>query len=95
MAPEVLVFSKVIWDTLPKDDQALIRKAAKDSVPVHAQALGRARGQVAADRRGRRRRRSSPLEDKQAFVDAMEPVYAKFADTPELQDLVKRIQATQ
>ncbi|KAA0676671.1 TRAP transporter substrate-binding protein, partial [Azospirillum brasilense] len=33
MAPEVLVFSKVTWDRLSKDDQAAIRKAAKDSVP--------------------------------------------------------------
>src|SRR5215204_2298095 len=33
MAPEVLVFSKPVWDRLPKEDQALIRKAAKDSVP--------------------------------------------------------------
>ena len=33
MAPEVLVFSKVVWDTLTPEDQALVRKAAKDSVP--------------------------------------------------------------
>ena len=33
MAPEVLVFSKMIWDTLTPEDQAMIRKAAKDSVP--------------------------------------------------------------
>ena len=53
MAPEVLVFSKVIWDTLTPEDQALIRKAAKDSVPVHARAVGQARGRLA-------RRRSRP-----------------------------------
>jgi tripartite ATP-independent transporter DctP family solute receptor len=34
MAPEVLVFSKKIWDTLPEEDRKLIRKASKDSVPV-------------------------------------------------------------
>ena len=33
MAPEVLVFSKVVWDTLTPEDQAMIRKAAKASVP--------------------------------------------------------------
>ena len=33
MAPEVLVFSKQVWDTLSKEEQALIRKAAKDTVP--------------------------------------------------------------
>ena len=33
------------------------------------------------------------LANKQEFIDAMKPVYAKFANTPKLQDLVKRIQA--
>ena len=33
MAPEVLVFSKKIWDTLTPEEQTLIRKAAKESVP--------------------------------------------------------------
>ena len=36
-----------------------------------------------------------PLEDRQAWVDAMQPVYAKFANTPELQSLVQKVQATQ
>ena len=36
-----------------------------------------------------------PLEDRQAWVDAMQPVYAKFASTPELQSLVQKVQATQ
>ena len=53
MAPEVLVFSKVIWDTLTPEDQAKIRKAAKDSVPYMREPLGRARG-------ASRRRRSRP-----------------------------------
>jgi tripartite ATP-independent transporter DctP family solute receptor len=35
MTPEVLVFSKKVWDTLSKEEQAAIRKAAKDSVPYY------------------------------------------------------------
>jgi TRAP-type C4-dicarboxylate transport system substrate-binding protein len=35
------------------------------------------------------------IADKKPFVDAMSQVYAKFADTPKLQDLVKRIRETQ
>jgi TRAP-type C4-dicarboxylate transport system substrate-binding protein len=31
--------------------------------------------------------------NKQPFIDAMKPVYAKFAPTKNLKDLVKRIQA--
>ena len=34
MVPEVLVFSKKVWDTLSKDEQALVRKTAKESVPA-------------------------------------------------------------
>jgi len=34
------------------------------------------------------------IANKQEFIDAMTPVYAKFANTPKLKDLVKRIQET-
>jgi tripartite ATP-independent transporter DctP family solute receptor len=93
MAPEVLAFSKKAWDTLSKEDQALLRKAAKESVPymrklwdereVKSRKVVEAAGtQVVA------------LANKQEFIDAMKPVYAKFANTPKLQSLVKRIQET-
>lgn len=93
LAPEVLVFSKKIWDALPKEDQALIRKAAKDSVP-HMRNLW--------DEREIRSRKfveksgtlTSAVANRQEFIDAMKPVYAKFANTPKLKDLVKRIQDT-
>lgn len=92
MAPELLVFSKKIWDGLSKEDQAIIRAAAKESVPYmrklwderEAQArktVEAAGSQVVSD------------VDKKSFSDAMAPVYAKFAADPKLQDLVKRIQA--
>jgi TRAP-type C4-dicarboxylate transport system substrate-binding protein len=94
MAPEVLVFSKVIWDGLEEEDQALIRKAAKDSVPYMRQLW---------DEREDKARRTVeaggaeviPLADKQAWADAMKPVYEKFASAPELQALVQEVQATQ
>jgi tripartite ATP-independent transporter DctP family solute receptor len=94
MAPEVLAFSKKVWDGLPKEDQAAIRKAAKDSVPYM---------RLLWDEREVKARRTVeaagvkviPIPDKQAFVDAMKPVYTKFADTPKLKDLVRRIQETQ
>ena len=94
MAPEVLVFSKVVWDTLTPEDQAMIRKAAKASVP-HMRKLwdereGKSRATVEAAGA-----EIIPLEDRQAWVDAMQPVYAKFAGTPELQALVQKVQATQ
>jgi len=94
MAPEVLVFSKKIWDALPEEDRKLIRKAAKDSVPVMRRLWDEreAKSQAIAEKAGSQ---IVQLENKKEFIDAMAPVYAKFADTPKLKDLVQKIQATQ
>jgi tripartite ATP-independent transporter DctP family solute receptor len=93
LAPEVLVFSKKVWDALPKEDQAALRKAAKASVPymrkiwdereVKSRKIVEAAGSQVIQ-----------VANKQEFIDAMKPVYAKFAATPKLQSLVKRIQDT-
>ncbi len=91
LAPEVLVFSKPIWDRLSKDDQALIRQAAKDSVPymrklwdereINSRKIVEAGGA-----------QITTIANKQELIDAMKPVYEKFANTPALQSLVTRIQ---
>lgn len=92
MSPEVLVMSKKSWDKLSKEDQELVRKAAVESV------------QVMRDLWNKRVEKSKKIVmangnkviadvDKQPFIDAMGPVYERFANTPELKDLVKRIQA--
>jgi len=94
MAPEVLVFSKVIWDTLEPEQQEMIRKAAKESVP-HMRKLWDEREAKAKETVTAAGTEIIPLEDRQAWADAMQPVYAKFASTPELQDLVQKVQATQ
>jgi TRAP-type C4-dicarboxylate transport system substrate-binding protein len=94
MAPEVLVFSKVIWDTLEPGEQEMIRKAAKDSVP-HMRKLWDEREAKAKETVTAAGAEIIPLEDRQAWADAMQPVYARFAGTPELQELVQKVQATQ
>jgi len=92
MSPEALVMSKKSWDKLSKEDQKLVRKAAVESV------------QVMRDLWNKRVEKSKKIVeaagneiifkiDKQPFIDAMAPVYARFANTPALKDLVKRIQA--
>jgi tripartite ATP-independent transporter DctP family solute receptor len=94
MSPEILVFSKVIWDRLSADDQVLIRKAAKDSVP-YMRKLWEEREVKARQTVEAGGSEIIPIENKQPFIDATQPVYAKFASTPALQSLVQRIQATQ
>ena len=93
MAPEMLVMSKAVFDKLPKADQDLIRTAAKESVKFQRQKwdeqekksleIVKAGGaQIVED------------VDKASFQKAMAPVYAKFANTPDLQRLVKAVQDT-
>ncbi len=94
MAPEVLVFSKPIWDRLKAEDQAMIRQAAKDSVP-HMRKLWderEAKSRQIVEAGGAK---ITEITDRQAWTDAMKPVYEQFASTPELQSLVQRIQAGQ
>lgn len=94
IVPEALVMSKVSWDKLTPEDQALIRQAAKDSVPINRE-LWAAREKVSEEKI-----RAAGVEiidniDKTPFIEAMVPVYEKHANTPKLQDLVTRIQATE
>lgn len=93
MVPEVLVFSKKVWDTLSKEDQALIRKTAKESVVVMRKLWDEreAKSRKVAEAGGTQ---VITIADKKPFVDAMAPVYSKFANTPSLTNLVKRIRET-
>lgn len=90
MSPEVVVFSKKVWDTLSKQEQAALRKAAKDSIPFYVKlweakevaskkAAVAAGGKVVSD------------VDKKAFQAAVKPVWDKFANTPALKALVNDI----
>lgn len=94
IVPEVLVMSKVSYDKLSPEDQALVRQAAKDSIPVNRE-LWAAREKVSEEKV-----RAAGVQvitdiDKTPFIEAMAPVYQKHANTPKLQDLVTRIQATE
>jgi tripartite ATP-independent transporter DctP family solute receptor len=91
MCPEILVFSKRIFDGLSKEDQALIRKTAKETVPFMRKLWDEreAKAREIVEKGGAQ---LTPIENRKEFVDAMQPVYAKFANTPKLQALVKKIQ---
>jgi len=93
LAPEVLVFSKKVWDTLPKGDQALVRQAAKDSV-AHMRKLWDEREVKSRQIVEKAGAQVVAIPNRQEFINAMTPVYAKFAASPRLKDLVKRIQDT-
>jgi len=92
MPPEVLVFSKKVWDTLSQQEQAAIRKAAQDSVPYYVK-LWEAKekeARAAVIKGGARIIPASEI-NRQGFVEVEKPVWDKFANTPELKALVKEI----
>ncbi len=90
IVPEVLVFSRKTWDSLSKDDQALIRKFAGE-----AQAEERVLW-AAYEKQAMEKAQTSGVQivetiDKQPFQDAVKPVWDKYG--PRFAELVKRIQA--
>lgn len=94
IVPEVLVMSLKAWNKLSTEDQALVRQAAKDSVPYMRELW------VAREAAAEAKVRAAGVEiiteiDKGPFIEAMIPVYERFVDTDRLKDLVKRIQATE
>ena len=92
MTPEVLVFSKKVWDTLTKEEQAAIRKAAKDSVPFYVKLWEpKEKDAQAAVIKGGAKVVPAAEIDRKAFVEAEKPVWDKFATTPELKALVSDI----
>jgi TRAP-type C4-dicarboxylate transport system substrate-binding protein len=91
-SPEILLFSKRVWDGLPKEDQKIIRSAAKESVPYMRQLWGEreAAARKAVEAAGTR---VVTDVDKKSFSDAMAIVYSTLAAAPHLQDLVARTRA--
>jgi len=92
MPPEVLVFSKKVWDTLSKEEQASIRKAAKDSVPVYVKLWDQKEkdAKAAVLKAGAKIIPASEI-DRNSFVAVEKPVWDKFATTPEMNSLVQEI----
>lgn len=93
IVPEVLVMSKVSWDKLSPEDQAAVRQAAKDSVPFMREQW------QAREKASEEKVRAAGVEviteiDKEPFMAAMDSVYEKHVTSEKLQDLVKRIRAT-
>jgi len=92
MSPEVLVFSKKVWDTLTPQEQAAIRKAAKDSVPYYQQLWDAKEKEArAVVLKGGAKIIPTSEIDKKSFVEVEKPVWEKFANTPELKALVQDI----
>ena len=92
MIPEILVFSKKTWDTLGKDDQALIRKLGREAQQEQRRLW------YAMEESSVRQIQAAGVEiikvdDKKAFQEAVKPVWEKYGK--QHADLIARIQAVQ
>jgi len=93
IVPEVFVISKMIWDGMSAEDQEIFRQAGHESMEKQWELWDARVEQSRKIVEEAGAQISTP--DKQPFIDAMKPVYDKYVNTPELQDLVSRIQATE
>jgi len=90
MIPEIFVFSRRTWDTLSKDDQALIRKLSRAAQleqralwnKMEAESLEKLRGMGVE---------VVTSFDKKPLMEAIKPVHAKYG--AKWGDLIARIQA--
>jgi tripartite ATP-independent transporter DctP family solute receptor len=92
IVPEILVFSKRTWSALSADDQAVIKKLARD-----AQFDERKRWEE-YEKKAYDKMKQAGIEvirvaDKKPFQDAVKPVWDKYG--PKYKAMIERIQAVQ
>src|SRR5436309_667280 len=92
MIAEILVFSKKIWETLSKDDQALIAKFAKEAQQEERK-LWYAMEEKSRNEMEKAGVEITNIDDKKPFQDAVKPVWEKYAK--QHAELIKRIQDVQ
>jgi len=88
--PEITIASKISMDKLSAEDQAIIKQAAKDSMPFQIKAWADYE-KVAEDAVVANGNEIYRLPDNSEFQAAMKPLYD--ALSPELQDVVAKIRA--
>ncbi len=90
IVPEILVFSRVTWDNLTKDDQALVKKLAREAQLDERQLWKKVEDEAMA------KMKAAGIEvdtvtDKTPFEAAVKPVWDKYG--AKYSELIKRIQA--
>lgn len=90
IVPEMLVFSKRAWNNLSKDDQALVKKFAREA-QAEARVLWTQYEQKAMEKARAAGCQIVEVADKKPFQDAVKPVWDKYG--PKYAEMIKRIQA--
>jgi len=92
IVPEMVVFSKKTWDSLSKDDQALVTKFSKE-MQLDERKLWEAKEKDALDKMKAAGIEIDTIADKKPFQDAVKPVWDKYGT--KYAELIKQIQAVQ
>jgi tripartite ATP-independent transporter DctP family solute receptor len=90
IVPEMVVFSKPIWNKLSNDDQALVRKLGREAQLRERVLWGEYEAKALAKMK-EAGIQVVTVADKKPFQDAVKPVWDKYA--PQFADMIKRIQA--
>ena len=93
IVPEVLVMSKKSFDKLSAEDQAAVRQAARESMPINRE-LWAAQEKISEDKVMAAGVQLIKDIDKTPFIEAMVPVYEKYVTSDVLKKMVADIQAT-
>lgn len=91
-SPEVILFSKRTWDRLRPEDRALIRRAARESIPYQRR-LWEEKVKDSIEKAREAECEIITTVDRRPFVEAMDNVYRKHALG--LMDYVERIRAVE
>src|SRR5579864_8854916 len=89
IVPEILVFSRKTWDTLSKDDQALVKKTGREA-QLEERDLWNKYETAAMDKAKAAGNQIIDVADKKPFQDAVKPVWDKYG--PKYAATIKRIQ---
>lgn len=91
IVPEMLVFSKKIWDTMSRDEQAALMKFSKEAQQEERKLWAE------YEKQAMDKAKAAGIQiievsdaDKKAFQDAVKPVWDKYG--PKYADTIKRIQ---
>jgi tripartite ATP-independent transporter DctP family solute receptor len=92
IVPEILVMSRKTWDSLSKDDQALIMKFGQEA-QLEERTLWAKYENDAMDKAKAAGIQITQINDKAPFHDAVKPVWDKYG--PKYAEMIKRIEAVE
>ena len=90
--PAVVIFSRQAWNRLPKEDQEIIRQAARDSIAYHRKVFDEQEAAARAALASAGIQLVSDV-DKPAFAKVLAPLYPRLVSDPRHRALIGRVQA--